>query len=121
MRLYGVVTVTNLAFALGVVCGYVWWHEEVDRLGRELDSVRQLAAATTQTWTVKGIVRAVLKDDGVVVITHEPLGGMMSAMTMGFRVKDRALLEGLEPGDRIDFTVAPAGKDLLVVALKKSP
>ena len=120
MRIYGVVVVTNLAFALGLACGYVWWQADVDRLRRELDSARAQVAAAGRTWTVKGIVRAVLPDEGLIVITHEPLPGLMGSMTMGFRVKDRALLKGLEPGDRIDFTAVPEGKDLIVLAVRRS-
>jgi Cu/Ag efflux protein CusF len=119
MRIYGVVVVTNLAFALGLACGYAWWRADVERLRREVESARAQVAADTRTWTVKGIVRAVLPDEPLIVITHEPLAGMMAAMTMGFRVKDRALLEGLTPGDPITFTVVPAGKDLVIVGVKK--
>ena len=54
MRIYAVVVVTNLAFALGLVCGYAWWQSDVDRLRRELESTRAQAAAAarTRTWTV---------------------------------------------------------------------
>jgi Cu/Ag efflux protein CusF len=42
-------------------------------------------------------------------------------MTMAFRVNDRRLVEGVESGDRVDFTVVPEGTELLVNALRKSP
>jgi Cu(I)/Ag(I) efflux system protein CusF len=121
MRIYGVVVVTNLAFALGLVCGYVWWQSDVERLRRELDGSRAQLAAVARTWTVKGVVRAVMKDEGLVVITHEPFAGMSVPMTMAFRVKDPRLVEGVESGDRVDFTVVPEGTELLVKALRRSP
>ena len=120
MRPFRVVIIANLAFALGLSCGYVWWQADADRLRRELDGARAQAAAT-RGWTVKGIVRAVLESDGMVVITHEPLTGLMGSMTMAFRVKERALLRGLESGDRIDFAVVPEGKELVVTSLRKTP
>jgi Cu/Ag efflux protein CusF len=63
-----------------------------------------------------GIVRAVLPKEGIVIITHEPFG-TMPAMTMGFRAKDRRIMTGLAPGDRVEFTVARAGKDLELIEL----
>jgi Cu/Ag efflux protein CusF len=59
----------------------------------------------------------VLAEDNVVVMTREPVPGVMSAMTMGFRVGDAGLLRGLQPGDRVEFTVVATGKELVVVAL----
>ena len=55
------------------------------------------------------------------MITHEPFAGMTTAMTMAFRVKDRALAGGLASGDRVDFTVVPEGTELVVTGLRKSP
>lgn len=51
----------------------------------------------------RGVVEAILVEDGQLVIAHEPIEGLMPAMTMSFDVADPALLEDLEPGDRILF------------------
>lgn len=51
----------------------------------------------------RGTVEAVLADDGQLVVAHEDIEGLMPAMTMSFDVADPALLEGLEPGQRIVF------------------
>ena len=124
MRLYKVVILANLAFGLGLLSGYLWWERDVDRLRRELDTARQTTPAPrggAKSWSAMGIVRAVLPKDGLVVITHEPVPGLMGSMTMAFRVSDRALTKGIEPGDRAQFTLVldPAEKDLVLVALRK--
>ncbi len=55
----------------------------------------------------------------LVVITHEPLPGLMGSMTMGFRAVDGVALNGLASGDRVEFTVQEQDKDLRLVELRK--
>jgi Cu/Ag efflux protein CusF len=120
MRLYKVVVLVNLALALGLLAGYFWWQTEVDRLRRDLAAARPASSLRPEpgrSWTLQGMVRGVLPDDNMVVITHEPLPGAMGAMTMGFRIGDPSLTRGLEPGDRVEFTVVATGNDLVVVEL----
>lgn len=50
---------------------------------------------------VEGVVVEVSANDEVIV-DHEAIPGFMEAMVMPFRVQDPTLLEGLEPGHRID-------------------
>lgn len=51
-----------------------------------------------------GVVKKVDKDAGKVTITHEPIEKLgMPKMTMVYRVKDRAMLDRLKEGDRINF------------------
>lgn len=50
---------------------------------------------------VQGVVVEVTANDEVLV-DHEAIEGFMDAMTMPFHVKDPSLLEGLEPGHRIE-------------------
>ena len=53
-----------------------------------------------QTWVIKGVVRAVIPEIQVVVLTHDEIPGYYAAgMTMGFKVKDAKLLEGAHVGD----------------------
>ena len=39
------------------------------------------------------------------VVEHEEIKGFMEAMTMGYRIDPPSLLAGLEPGDKIRFTI----------------
>lgn len=51
----------------------------------------------------RGVIEAVLREDAQLVVAHEPIEGLMPAMTMSFDVSDPALLEGLEAGQAIEF------------------
>lgn len=53
----------------------------------------------------QGFLRGVDAEKGEVVIEHGEIPGLMMAMTMSFEVADRKLLEGLSPGQAVDFRV----------------
>jgi len=53
-----------------------------------------------------GLVVDVSRDTQQVVVDHEDIPGLMTAMTMGFDCDDRELLDLLAPGQVIDFEVA---------------
>ncbi len=124
MRLFKAVVLLNLAFALGLLSGYLWWERDVERLRRELVVARQTPttdARRPQSWIVTGVVRAARQGKGAVTITNEPIPGLMGAMTMTFRVSDPAATRGLAPGDRIQFTLVTVESDLRIAALRKLP
>jgi Cu/Ag efflux protein CusF len=91
MRLWRVILLVNLALGVGLLCGYLAWGREVARVGQELALARrqQATAGGQRTWQARGVVRAVLPELNVVVLTHEDLIGYMGSMTMGFRVHDQ--------------------------------
>lgn len=122
MRPYKVVVLTNLALGIGFLLGYHWWGQEATRLRRELETARWATLASPggeQRWSVRGIVRGVAPERNLLVVTHEEVPGLMSAMTMAFPTTDGKLLRGLTPGDRIEFTLKAQGNELVVVALRK--
>ncbi len=84
MAVWQVVVLLDLALALGVGGGYLWWGRQVERLQREVIEARA-AAAGPREYRAEGVIRAVLPEVGVVVITHDEITGYMPAMTMGFR------------------------------------
>lgn len=122
MRLYKVVVLINLALGVGFLLGYHWWGQETARLRRELEAARRVTLAVQggeQSWSVRGIVRAIAPERNLLLVTHEEVPGLMSAMTMAFPTADGRLVRGLTPGDRIEFTLKAQGSELVVVALKK--
>ncbi len=122
MRLYKVVILVNIALATGYVIGSHWWGQEVIRLNRELANAKETRAtsqAGERSWSVKGIVRGISTEANLLFVTHDALPGLMSSMTMGFRANDPKLLQGLNPGDLIQFTVKESGNQLVVVAVQK--
>ena len=68
----------------------------------------------TQIFQASGVVKGVNKDAGEVAIAHQEIPGLMSAMTMDFKVKDPAMLESVAPGDNVDFELERNGSDLTV-------
>lgn len=120
MRLWRVVLLVNLALGLGLLFGYLAWGREATRLGQELDLARrQQVVGSQRTWNSRGVVRAVLPELNVVVLTHEDLAGYMGSMTMGFRVHDPKLYEGLDIGDTVRFTLTGAPPNVEITAIAK--
>ena len=108
----------NLALALGVMLGYLAWGRQIVRLEQDLAEARR-QAAVPGTWTVRGIVRAVLLPANVVILTHEDIPGFMASMTMGFPVKDPKLVEGLDIGATVRFTLTGIPPDLAITAISR--
>jgi len=53
----------------------------------------------------EGRIVALVPESGEVVLDHGVIKGFMSAMTMGYKTSSRAMLKGLQLGDRVRFTV----------------
>lgn len=120
MRLWKVVLLVDLALALGLGAGYLWWARETRQLRDEVAALRQAAAPrATGSWTADGIVRLVQPGPGVVWLTHGDIPGLMPGMTMPFEAASARLLDGLAPGDRVRFTLRQSAGRLLVVAIEK--
>ena len=118
MKIWKVVLLLNLALALGVGWGYLWWGRQAARLQRELIAARSQATSVEREWTVSGVVRAILADLDVVVLTHEEIPGYMPPMTMGFRALSPKIYEGVRIGDAVRFTVRGAPPNVKIVAIE---
>jgi Cu/Ag efflux protein CusF len=119
MKLWRAVLLLNLALAVGVLLGWLAWGREVSRLEARLNqNQRVVVIGGEQTWVIKGVVRAVIPEIQVVVLTHDEIPGYMAAgMTMGFKVKDAKLLERAHVGDVVRFTLTGVPPDLQITAL----
>jgi Cu(I)/Ag(I) efflux system protein CusF len=74
------------------------------------------AAATPMS---DGEIRKVDKDAGKITIRHGELKNLdMPPMTMVFRVQDPALLDQVEPGDKVKFIAEKIGGRFTVVKLE---
>lgn len=121
MRLWKVVLLLNLALVVGLLLGWVAWGRHLPRLEGELSAFRQRMAppGAERVYTARGVVRAVLPEIGVVVLTHEEIADFMPPMTMGFRTKDPRLLAGVRVGDVVRFTLRGVPPDLAIVDLSR--
>ena len=67
-------------------------------------------AAAASAELTEGEVRNIDQAAGKVTIKHGPMPKLdMPAMTMAYRVKDKAMLDHLKSGDKIKFDVDGAG------------
>ena len=122
MRLWRVVLLLNLAVGVGVLVGWLAWGQQIPRLERRLlESQRQvLVVGGEQTWIVKGVVRAVIPEIQVVVLTHDEIPGFMPAgMTMGFKAQNPNVLGRARVGDVVRFTLKGVPPDVEITALVK--
>ena len=60
--------------------------------------------AEGRDYSVSGLVVA-WPDAGIVSVAHEPIPGLMPAMTMPFTFEEPRQSQGLNPGDRVRFTL----------------
>lgn len=77
------------------------------------------ASTNVQTFLVRGVVKKVEAADRRVSIQHEEIPNFMPAMTMPFRVKDAAELDGVQPGDAIWFRLWVTADESWIDRVKK--
>ena len=88
--------------------------KDMDMKGMETGKMAQGAAHKGV-----GVVKKVDPAKGVVTLAHEPIKSLnWSAMTMGFQVKDKTLLDKLQAGKKVEFEFVQQGKDYLITAVK---
>jgi Cu/Ag efflux protein CusF len=122
MRAWKAVLLLNLALVVGVGWGYLFWGLRAARLERELGAARAAAASGVEReWEVEGVVRAILPEINVLVITHGEIAGYMPPMTMGFRAAVPKIHEGISVGDAVRFTLRGTPPTVAITAIRKTP
>lgn len=77
------------------------------------------ATAAHEAIKGKGQVTAISEDKSKVTLKHEPIPAIQwPAMTMAFKVKNSAMLAKTKVGDKVNFTLAPDGKDYMITSIK---
>jgi Cu/Ag efflux protein CusF len=121
MRAWLVVIVVNLALAIGVGGGYFYWGRQAEQLAVELKAARKAPPPPEREWTdVAGVVRGIMPELGVVVLSHGDMQGYMRPMTMGFKVASPQLYKDLEVGDEVRFTLRGRPPRVSIVAMERS-
>jgi Cu(I)/Ag(I) efflux system protein CusF len=121
MRLWKVVVLVDLAVLIGLGGGYLWWGRQAARLERELAQAQAAQMSVEREWTVRGVVRAVLPEANLIVLSHEEMSGYMPAMTMGFRVAAPQIYDGVQIGDAVRFTVRGVPPNMVLTGLERAP
>jgi Cu/Ag efflux protein CusF len=77
--------------------------------------------AFAQEW-IDAEVRRIDKEGARLTLKHAEIKSMdMPAMTMVFRVRDKAMLEGLSVGDRVRVQAVREAGQFVVVELRRAP
>jgi Cu/Ag efflux protein CusF len=66
-----------------------------------------------------GVIKKINPQDPSIMIDHEEIKDYMAAMTMEYYVKDRSLLDSIQPGDKVDFTIEDKQGVVVVSEIKK--
>ncbi|TAL71636.1 MAG: copper-binding protein [Burkholderiaceae bacterium] len=80
---------------------------------------KHAAASTQATHAAQGVIKKIDTKAGVITISHGPINSLnWPPMTMGFKVRDKALLTGLKEGQKVDFEIAQEGDDYVVTKVR---
>ena len=88
-----------------------------DQKGMDMKKDKKAAKGTVHN--ASGKVTKVDPAKGAVTIAHGPVASMKwPAMSMTFKVKDKAMLDKLKPGDQVEFSFVESGKDPTITEIK---
>jgi Cu/Ag efflux protein CusF len=120
IRAWYFVAAVNVAAVMGVGAGYLYWGRQAERLAVELKTAKSAAPRPEREWKdVAGVVRGVMPEMGVVVLSHADMAGYMRPMTMGFKAESPKLYEGLEVGDAVSFTLRGSPPRVRITSIVK--
>jgi Cu/Ag efflux protein CusF len=122
MAVWKVVILVNLALLVGLGSGYLWGGRQTARLRGELAAARTTAVTGIEReFQGQGVVRAILPELNVIVLTHNDIAGYMPPMTMGFRAASPQLFDGVEVGDSVHFVLRGTLPNLVLTGIQKLP
>ena len=80
-----------------------------------------MSVAHAETKLAEGEVTKIDAKLGKITVRHGPIPSldMTDGMTMVFRVNDKAMLEAVKPGDKIEFDVERVNGALTITVLEK--
>lgn len=119
MKVIGLVAVLALIASAGSVLAQSGDMKNMDMKGMDMKSMPMDRKAPTGTHKAIGIVKQVDPIKGVVTLAHEPIKSLnWPAMTMSFAVKDKALIDKLQPGEKAEVELSRQGKDYVITSVK---
>ena len=76
-------------------------------------------AQATPAHRATGVVKSMDRARNSVLLAHDPVKSLnWPAMTMGFTVREKALLDKLQPGRKIEFEFVQQGKNYIITSVK---
>ena len=86
--------------------------------GMDMKGMGVESKAVTTSHKGIGVVKAINTTDGVVTLMHEPIRSLnWPAMTMGFKVSEKKLMDKIKSGDNVEFTLVQAGKEYVITSI----
>jgi Cu/Ag efflux protein CusF len=109
--------VLSVALALSLAVPAASHAQSGDMKG--MDMGKKPAAGAQTTHKATGVIKKVDPKAGIVTLAHDPVKSLnWPAMTMGFTVKDKALLDKLQAGKKVEFDFVQQGKDYVITTVK---
>lgn len=79
----------------------------------------QPAGAVAVSHEGKATVQEIDLDKGIVKLAHDPIASLKwPAMTMNFRIEDRALMQGIKVDDVVTFIFIQSNGDYVITHIK---
>lgn len=108
----------SLVLALALPAAAAMAQQKMDEM-KGMDMAKKPAAGMPMAHKAMGTVKKVDAKAGVVTLAHEPVKTMnWPAMTMGFKVKDKMLLDRLGDGKKVEFEFIQDDKDYVITGVK---
>lgn len=115
-----------VGFAVSLVLGLGVAHagemKGMDMKGMDMKDMSPSAMAKdakSAKHTAKGTVKSVDAKAGMVTLDHEPVKSMnWPAMSMAFKVQDKALMDKLGQGKKVEVEFEQRGKDHVITSVK---
>ncbi|MDE2000102.1 MAG: copper-binding protein [Burkholderiales bacterium] len=105
-------------FAAMLPASVVFAQQKMDDM-KMMDMMKKPAAYAQATHMASGVVKKLDAKAGIATIAHEPVASLnWPAMTMGFMVKDKMLLDELSVGKKVNFEFAQADKGYVITGVK---
>lgn len=109
-------TTIVLATVLAAPAGFA--QQKMDDM-KGMDAPMKAASSAQVAHHATGVIKKVDAKAGVVTLAHEPVPSMKwPAMTMGFQVQDKMLLDKLTVGQKVNFDFVQGKKGYVVTAVK---
>lgn len=80
---------------------------------------KETSEVIAKTYESVGQVVSIDSANNTVMIAHKDIPDLMSAMTMGFQIKDTTLLRGIEPKDSVQFELTVSGDEMWLSNITK--
>ena len=118
MKSFTIATAAALAIAVAVPFAHAGEMKGMDMKGMDMkDTPAQKGAAKMHS--AKGTVKSLDAAAGTVTLDHDPVKSMnWPAMTMAFKVQDKALLDKLAKGKKVEVEFEQRGKDYVITSAK---